>query len=301
MHRTLLTLLLAFAVTSLACAQQVIVETNPQRGVSKAGPIKTANGLPAYQYGSSRASKKWVTTPYGTRVGVGAGIEWEEKTYYLSLTWDLVATPTGSDQATWSQHCSAFWNRIGIEDYTRDDETVRCLALRTASKPDFVEYRDLQTGKRIGGTTAQVPGKKIELANSWNGARGSADDKHHVLVRSATQWQKIHTTLFDGIADAPPAKLDIDFSTHSIFVLYSGKTSNCKGFSATPYQVDAKTVLLRTHAHTYQSMGSTPDTWPYGVFVVPTRVGGTLVVERNAQGLIGGPAIWKEMHRLTVE
>ena len=47
----------------------------------------------------------------------------------------------------------------------------------------------------------------------------------------------------------------------------------------------------------YQTMGDPPPTWPYGVFIVPIEGISEIVVERNTQGLIGGPPIWREWHR----
>lgn len=263
--------------------------------------ITTASELPALQYGKSRASTGWVTTPGGTRVGIDQGIDWKGHSYYMSLTWDLVATATGSDQAKWAQSISAFWNHIGIEMLDKDGKQVECLALRSARHADQVEYRDLTTGKKIGGTAAAEPGKKLALAQTWKGNEGSFDKKHSALIRDAKTWRATHAKLFQGIESAPPATVDVDFSTHSIVVLFGGKTVNCDGYSATAYEVDDKTTVLRITRHTYQSMGYTPPRWPYGVFVVPTEVGDTVRVERNAQNLIGGPEIWKKWELWKVE
>lgn len=304
--------IVCLTMTSIAAAQQSGVETFRRGGrSSKTEVSQTEDGRPKIRYGSSRSSSRWVSTKNGARVAVDEGIEWKERKYYIALTYRLVAVPSGEETADWSRSVSAFWDQLSIGDFQRDGgNKVEALTLRSSRKPDFVEYRSLVTGERIGGSQSSPPGEQIKLAGSWKGNRAHRDEPTYELVRSVEAWHQLHDSMFKGLPGSPPRDLSPDFSEFVIVVLCRGKSSNCNGYTAVAYR-DKDRVVLRAHALTYQSMGETPDTWPYGVFVVPVSRGGQpsnqgesateLVVERNVQGYIGGPEIWKEWKKWSLK
>ncbi len=252
-------------------------------------------------YPPTRSSDNWVTTPNGTRQAIDKGVEWQGKKYFLSLTWSLIAVdPENTEQAVWAESISAFWNRIGIEILRPDDgQATDVIALRSTDRPDFVEYRSLDDGRRLAGTIDSPPGDAVEIAAKWSGNKLRRDRPMLRVITSSEQWSAVHERLFNGIEDAPPADPGVDFEKYMVVVVASGKGTNCNGYGASAFR-DQHRLVLRTHARTYQSGENPPPTWPYGVFVVPRDQFELVVLERNTQSYIGGPPIWKTWRRLAV-
>jgi len=292
----------------LSAAQDITVERG-RGGPVENEKLESPEKRPLIRYGRQRTSKSWLEVA-GSRVPIDDGIEWKGRRYYITLNFDLVGTEVGTaakdtpspEKVLWERDIGAFWNQIGIETFESEPgKETEALALRTTEHAEIVEFVDLATGKKIGGTdTAAAPGTPLALGGSWKGAEGKDDGARFALLRTPEEWTRTRAELFGDLASAPPADLGVDFATYGVLVVYSGKTVNSNGHSARAFEND-RTVVVRITSHTYQSAMETPDRWPWGVFAVPLRPGKDLVVERNAQNYIGGPPMWKEWKRIAVE
>lgn len=320
MSRLTSTLIIGLCLTSGfgTFAQLVSVESS-RRGPERNETLLSPEKRPIIRYGRQRTSKGWLEVDRG-RVAVDDFIEWRGQRYYLTLTYDLVATVAPaqeeeaakpqdgksqetSERTVWKRNIGAFWNQLGIEVFAdTSGNEAEVLALRSTAHPDYVEYAALDTGKRVGGADpgGTPPGDPLALAGSWKGAEARSDAKRMEIVRTATAWSSLRSELFGDLESAPPETLPIDFDQFLVVVLFSGKGTNCNGYSGEAFE-NSQEVVIRVTAHTYQSMGETPPRWPYGIFAVPIRKGKDLVTQRNAQNLIGGPEMWREWHRWTVD
>jgi hypothetical protein len=313
-RRSLGALGLLFLFCLPAAAQGITVESGG-RGPAGNERLESPDKRPILRYGGSRSSKAWLEVA-GSRVAVDDGLEWQGRRFYITLLFDLVATQVPpkaegaagapadgvlAEKVIWERDIGAFWNQIGIESFESAPGTkVEALALRSTEHPEMVEYVDLGSGKRIGPDPAgAAPGTPIALGGAWKGAEGKFDGAKIELLRTREEWLGARAELFGELASEPPADLGVDFGAFGIVIVYAGKTVNSLGFSAHAFENDSA-VVLRLSAHSYQSMGETPDRWPWGVFAVPLRPGKDLVIERNAQNYIGGPALWKERKRFAM-
>jgi hypothetical protein len=97
-----------------------------------------------------------------------------------------------------------------------------------------------------------------------------------------------------------PALGEIDFAKSLVLVIASGDSWNCNGFEALAWEDDER-ILVRLHALTFQTEGpggGGERVRPYGIFVIPRGDPfKPVIVERNTQGLINGPPLWKEVCR----
>jgi hypothetical protein len=73
----------------------------------------------------------------------------------------------------------------------------------------------------------------------------------------------------------------------------SGNGWNCNGHDVVEAYEDAHRILLRTDGLSFQTLGGAMMVRAWGIFVLPKHANRGYVVERDAQGLIGGPPIWK--------
>lgn len=305
-------LLALLLFTPIAAAQEVTVESG-RAGPTRNEKLESPEKLPILRYGRHRGSTRWLEVQ-GSQVAIDDGIEWQGRRFYITLTFDLVGTEIApqkegapadgaaaaapAEKVIWHRDIGAFWNQIGIESFESAPGTkVEALALRSTEHPEVVELIDVKTGKRIGGSdTNSAPGTPLPLAGSWKGAEGKLDGAKIELLRTKEEWLRVRAELFGDLASAPPADPGLDFAKCGLAVVYSGKTVNSSGYTADAFE-NEKSVVLRLDEQTYQSMGETPDRWPWGVFAVPLCPGKNLVIERNEQNYIGGPAIWKEWKR----
>ncbi|MEW6743907.1 MAG: hypothetical protein AB1486_14230 [Planctomycetota bacterium] len=174
------------------------------------------------------------------------------------------------------------------------------MALRSTRHREFAEFRDLKTGqtiKRIGG--GQKPeGTPLELRAVWSGNKSRVDEPVARLITSPEEWSNVRTRMFRGLEVQVPSADDVDFTKESLILISMGKTTNCDGISYVDAFQGPVHISIRLRHHWYQSMGETPPTWPYGIFVVPRSTTHEYVLYRNTQGLIGGPPIWKAWERL---
>ena len=272
-------------------------EDRPQRGVGDPGKP------PSITYGGSRSSKTWITKPDGTRVAVGKGVEWKGVRVYLSLLWDLVAVDAASGKVLYAANVGAFWNAIGFKEVeTTTGTKVWAVELRPGPRTrvgkDRRQYHDLRSGKKlkVKGAVTVPSGTKLDVPNVWSGAHSRVAKPFRLIVSNAANWKTVQTRMFG--TDIPKDVRAVDFKTHVVLVISSGDSWNCRGIGLHSAYEDDKRLLVRTSRHTFQTAGGGQQARPYGIFVLPRRPGKAYVVERNRQGLIGGPALWTESWRL---
>ncbi len=261
-------------------------------------PIRPPQGV---QLRGTRQSSKWVKTKSGALVAVDESVTGDGIRVYNSLTWHLVAVEENDDtKLLWDKSTSAFWDQMATEqiDVEGEEEQVWALALRSSRYEQFVEYLNLHTGELIR-TEGEEPagGKAVELSQVISGSAGKLDGPLHELVDSADRWKQIYADVFEGLESPADQLKDIDFSKEALIVYYSGRATNCRGFSIEgAYETDDE-FILRVNAHTYQSDGNPPPEHPFGLFVVPRMTEKPYVIQTDRQGLIGGPRIWTEKQR----
>lgn len=257
-------------------------------------------GLPAITYPPSRAGKRWAeTVDGGARVSINGGIEFEEIEYHLSLAWTLLAIKEG--KTIWSHHVSAFWNHLEVTELTLDDNTKKkVLALRNKRRDDlkdYVEYYDLTSGEKIEleNQSSKPSGEEIEIARSWHGGDAINEEPLFKVVTTAEDWASFREKVFEEDCDIPLDAFNPEKEV--LVVIASGKSTNCGGISpAAAYESD-ETLTVRLTRHTYQTDGNGQTEYPYGVFVLPKLLDKEYVFQRNHQGFIGGPEIWKTFNK----
>ncbi len=257
--------------------------------------------MPKVIYGSSRQSKAFVTTRQGNQA-VDDGITWEGKRAYLSLTYELIVLDNQKNEFVWSTSVGAFWDVLTIANAAETGKPpVYVLELGSTRHPEYKQRFDLSTGKQLAliGNLAMPVGTPIKPRLEFRGSAGLVDGKEYQLVSSSDDWSKLRNKLFPADTKSLPADKDIDFTKEVVLVCYAGKTFNWNGISSELVMEDDQRILVRLHRHTYQSMGQTPDTYPYGIIVLPKKPEKDYVLEYNRQNLIGGPPLWK--HFLTLK
>jgi hypothetical protein len=258
---------------------------------------------PSLTYGSSRSSESWVDTAKG-RVAVDRGVAWKGVKVWLSLTWDLVATDEATGKTLWAESVGAFWNEIGFREVeTRPGVTAWAVELRPGPRAragaDRRQYHDLRSGARIEQPEPPPSGKKLDLKGGRSGDASAIAEPLRRVVATAAAWADLRASMFHGLKPAPDFD-PVEFGTHVVLVISSGDAWNSRGFEAQAWEDDRR-ILVRLRELTFQTSG--PDgggrrVRPWGTFVLPRRDPfKPIVVERNAQNLIGGPAIWKELCR----
>jgi hypothetical protein len=259
--------------------------------------------LPSRSYGPTRSSKAWVETSRG-RVAVDDGIVWKGVKVYLSLTWDLVATDDATGKTLWSDPVGAFWNEIGVKEVETAGAKAWAVELRPGPRSDGTgdlrQYHDLRTGKRLLDRETAPSGNVLRLDPQWSGRWSDVAAPVRRMVGSEADWKALVVDPMFGSLKDPPKLGTVDFAKNVALVIASGETWNCNGLDATAWEDDRR-ILVRLNEQTFQTEG--PDgggqrVRPWGVFVLPKREPfKSVIVERNVQGLIGGPAIWKELVR----
>lgn len=304
-------LLITLLTTSLGQSQ---VPPPPQTSgnfrVDSFGPgtVKTTNNvvsnnngdIPKVIYGSSRQSKAFVSTKNGDQA-VDDGITWNGKRAYLSLTYQLIVLDNLKNEYLWGTSVGAFWDVLTIANTAEaGKQPAYVLELGSTRRPEYKQRFDLNNGKQLAlvGGPAMPAGTPVKPRLEFRGSAGLIDSKEYQLVSSADEWLKLRNKLFPTDTKSLPTDKDIDFTKEVALVCYAGKTFNWNGISSELVVEDDQRILIRLHRHTYQSMGQTPDTYPYGIIVLPKKPGVDYVLEYNRQNLIGGPPLWKHFLRL---
>ncbi|MEW6746940.1 MAG: hypothetical protein AB1486_29740 [Planctomycetota bacterium] len=257
--------------------------------------------LPGLRIESQRTSKKWIELPTGVSVAVDEGIERGGIKVYPSLTGDLVAVDTATGKVLWHTSCSAFWDHVNIEQTKGDDGKVYlAVALRSASHREFAEFRDLKTGKTIKsvGGSGKPEGTPLKLRRVWSGNKALLDQPLTRLITSPEDWSELRARMFGSLDESVPTRDEIDFTREALLLVAMGKTSNCDGIGYVDAFEGTDSITIRLQHHWYQSVGDTPPTWAYGIFVVPRSATKEYVLYRNVQSLKGGPPMWEVCGRL---
>jgi hypothetical protein len=280
-------------------------------GILLAGaPVLDAQDAPpSLRYGPSRTSKDWVETSRG-KEAVDDGVEWKGVKVYLSLMWNLIATDAASGKVLWTQHVGGFWNEIGFKEVETAGVKSWAVELRPGLRSNddtakLRQYHDLKTGKRVGEVEDAPSGNRLPM-HQWSGHELATPEPVFRLVGTEAEWKAAVESLFAGIKSVP-AFGTIDFAKSSVLVIAKGQGPNNNGIDAVAWEDDRR-VLVRLHNQSFQTasfgdgrdgdLGKYDKMRPYGVFVVPKRDPfKTIIVERNKQNLIGGPAIWVELVR----
>jgi hypothetical protein len=266
------------------------------------GAVHAQATPPVVTYGPSRQSAKWIDTGSG-KVAVDQGATWQGVTVYLSLTWDLVAVDAATGKKLWSRDVGAFWNELTFREVEVEGKKSWAVELRPGAgqrAPERRQYHDLATGEQVLRESDEPAGKVVAIESQWAGAHSNLDKPLRRTVGSEAAFRDEVLTPMFAQMESPPKFGAIDFAKSIVLVISSGDSWNSDGFTARAWdQVD--TLLVRLEARTYQTAG--PDgggrrVRPYGIFVLPrAEPFRKVVVERNTQNLIGGPAIWSELCR----
>jgi hypothetical protein len=259
---------------------------------------------PSITYGGSRTSKSRIELPKG-QVAVDDGVAWQGVKVWLSLTWDLIATDEATGKMLWFHDVGAFWNEIGFKEIETSPGVMTWTVElrpgpRAGDEHDLRRYHELKTGKLLRGFEDTPAGKMLDGKPQWSGRWSALAKPLRRLVGSEADWKaSIIEPMFTGTTDAPRFGA-IDFEKSVVLVIANGDSWNCNGLDATAWEDDRR-ILVRLHAQSFQTSG--PDgggqrVRPFGIFVLPRRDPlKPVIVQRNEQGLIGGPAIWKELCR----
>lgn len=259
---------------------------------------------PSIEHGASRSSRTWIETPAGTRVAVGKGLSFQGVKVYLSLLWDLVGVDEKTGKTLYAANVGAFWNAFSFRELTVGGKQVWAIELRPGARAragkDKRQFHDLRTGKKLTPDGQPKPnlGTAFKPRAVYHGANSLVKLPVRRLVSTQAGWDTLRIHLFGTKPRQPFGK--VDFSKEIVVLISSGAAWNCDGLSVEAAFENDDRVLLRTRRHSYQTLGGGNRTRPYGVFVLPRRPGKAYVIERNTQGLIGGPPLWKEVYRATV-
>lgn len=261
---------------------------------------------PSISYGSTRESKSWIETPKGN-VAVDEGVAFQGVKVYLSLMWDLIATDEKTGKLLWAVDVGAFWNEIGFAEVeTSPGVKTWAVELRPGARSrqgaELRQHHDLKTGKLIAKPADAPSGKQLDLARQWSGRWCAADKAVRRIVANDLDWKtSALDVLFPEGKDVPDFG-PIDFEKNVVLVVAMGEISNCSGMEATAWEDDQR-ILVRLHERWFQTEGpggGAQKVRPFGIFVLPKRDPfKPVIVERNRQNLIGGPALWKEAFRFT--
>lgn len=258
---------------------------------------------PSISYPGSRSSQTWILKPDGARVAVGKGVEWRGVKVYLSLLWDVVGVDVKTGKTLYATHVGAFWNAFGFKQVTlAPGKKAWAVELRPGKRSrqgaERRQYHDLRTGKKLDvpGQVKAPSGTAFQPDPVWSGAHSRIAKAFQVIVSTEANWKALRRRMF---ADKPPSEFRaVDFDKSVVLVLSKGDSWNCRGISVAEAYEDEARVLVRTLRHSFQTMDGGQQARPYGIIVLPRRPGKAYVVERNRQGLIGGPALWTESWRL---
>ena len=276
----------------------------PQKGVGSGAESGRPAPPPPVAVPASRTSKTWVEKPGGTRVAVGPGREFRGVRVHLSLMWDLIGIDTKTDKTLYAVNVGAFWNQYGFKEIRVDGKPVWAVELapgpRARAGQTKRQYHDLRTGKQLvpDGTKKPDLGKPLKLRKTWSGAQSLVDQPLHRMVSTQENWDTLRTHLF---GEKPPVAFGaIDFTKEVVLVVSSGNGWNCDGITLHSAHQNDDRVLVRTDRKTYQTMNGGRKARPWGVFVLPRVEATHYIVERNAQSLIRGPALWRESYRTII-
>ena len=266
---------------------------------------------PVIIYPGSRQSSKVVYKPNGEGYAIDQGAEWQGKTAYFAITTSiLLLTDTKTGDVLWATGTSAFWDTITFVNVAKANETAKwAVAVRSTEYPGYQQTHDLETGRKLELTGGPAPpaGKTVTPRKVWSDSAGVRKEKLYRLVGSAEEWTQLRQELYGGQPKDIPSASDIDFTKEMLLICYQGKTSQCRGLNPELVVENDDRVVVRLSESTYQffslngmTVDDIPVEHPYGLIVLPKRVGKVHILERNTQHYLGGPPFWKEFNRVTL-
>jgi hypothetical protein len=281
-----------------------------------------AEELPSITYGPERSSDRWVGTEKSPLVAVDSGIEFRGTSYYISLTSDLVALPDGASHAIWLHPISSFWQQLAVERITDARGEVRlALVLRHHAIADDaagegdglprIEARDLETGLVIELPPDEDLGTAIQARELASGAVSALAEPFQEIAGSREALDDLLARMFE--TGTAPDLGTIDFEHELVLVVSYGDAFNCEGVFCRGAWADDARVLIRIDGRYYQTaqivMGDgeagdeevepeAPQERPYGIWALPRRPGLPVRIERDVQGIIMAPPIWRLVREL---
>lgn len=258
---------------------------------------------PLVSYEGSRRSTSWVTLPSGARAAVDRGVTWRGVTAYITLTYDLVGVDAESGKTLFAANIGAFWTTLTFAEVALADGARQwAIELRPGARQqlgaDLRQYHALRTGARLDVPAARAkdPGTPLESVRSRSGDRSHVAERFALLIGTAEGYEAVCARLFADDLSRPTAGL-VDFTREVVLLVSFGNSSNCRGIVERGAFENESELVLRIDASTFQTMDGWQKARPWGVFVLPRREDKAYVVHDDAQGLIGGPALWVERWR----
>jgi len=98
-----------------------------------------------------------------------------------------------------------------------------------------------------------------------------------------------------------PGNLDfaeLDFEKVMAIAVFEGQGNNCRGYTSHSITEVQDRLVVRLHAHTYQSGVDTPVTQAWGILIIP-RSSKVVVLEHDVRALLDDPPEWKEWARFS--
>lgn len=262
---------------------------------------------PVVTYSSPRTSAEWIEVG-GTKVAVDKGAEWRGVKVYLSLMWDLIAVDAEKKTVLWHADVGAFWNEFTFKEIESPRTRNKVWAVELRPGPEAKRgkaeraYYELSTGSIIPQKDKTPRGEELKPLTMWHGDQATDGRKLFTVITTSKDWKEVVLDrFFNDPATAPDFK-GLDFEKFIAVVCMSGDGHNCSGITPNAYQADDQ-ILVRLHYKYYQTEGFGGDggakkVRAWGIFLLPKREPfKTIVIEKNQQNLIGGPALWTEIER----
>ena len=270
-----------------------------------AADLMSQDAPPVVTYGGTRESTNHVEFK-GVSYAVDKGAEWQGVRVYLSLFWDLLGVDAKTGKAIWKADVGAFWNEFTFKEVEPNPGAAKVWAVElrpgrgTGRGDERRQYHDLKTGEEILRKSDDPAGKKIEPLVTFEGDATAKADALFTVIDNQKDWEAFVVTPYFGDSKKRPDFGTVDFREVVALVNFSGDAVNCRGIGMAAWE-DESRILVRLHHRTFQTEG--PDGGavklrPWGIAFLPRRAPfKPIVVERNKQRMIGGPALWTEVRR----
>lgn len=262
---------------------------------------------PVVTYSSPRTSADWIEVG-GAKVAVDKGAEWRGVKVYLSLMWDLIAIDVATQKVLWNADVGAFWNEFTFREIESPKTRTKVWAVELRPGPNAKSgkeeraHYELTTGSMILQKDKTPRGEEVKPLTTWHGDQATDGKKLFTIITTPKDWKEVVIDrFFNDPATAPEFK-GLDFEKFIAVVCMSGDGHNCSGITANAYEADDQ-ILVRLHYKYFQTAsfggdGGAKKVRAWGIFLLPKREPfKTIVIEKNKQNLIGGPALWTEIER----
>ncbi|MFC1594557.1 hypothetical protein ACFL38_04450, partial [Candidatus Omnitrophota bacterium] len=215
---------------------------------------------------------------------------------YVSAFDDLVFK--FKDGQTHCRRLMGGWEKDGFV-YGKSQETNAELLLFKVSGSDAEKYIDVYENKilfRVSGDNESLivseesreePGDKIDVLRQWSGDDSKIMQRYYYRIMTKEKWEEV----WREHSEEPIP--DVDFEKTMIIALFSGQSTNVSGIGVVDAREIDEVLHFRSRALCFQTGRYGVLTVPFGIFVLPKN-NNPVKLERDVQGLIGGPPIWKE-------